>query len=135
MSPPCPHGLSLFLPCLVTPAPSFQALDLVGPLDTGAAPSAARMWSWRGPAALPWRGEEAAGSPGPLSVPSLPLLPPSPSGNSSRSEAPPTKVSVCHCPSSAQREEMGRSFPSQSVQRTGQWACARHCNQTIGGGC
>lgn len=40
---------SLFLICLVTLAPSFLALDFLGPLYMGAVPLVVSMWSLQGP--------------------------------------------------------------------------------------
>lgn len=64
---------SLFLICLVTLAPSFLALDFLGPLYMGAVPSVVSMWSLQGPSPC-LGGEDAAGPPGPLSIPTLTSL-------------------------------------------------------------
>lgn len=92
LPPPCLCSLSVLLPGLLTLAPSF--LDFMGPLDTWAAPSAARMQSSQSPHSCPRGGGGPQGQLSHLSPP--PLLPQSPLGTSSRSEGPPpTEVNVC----------------------------------------
>lgn len=71
---------SLFLVCLVTLAPSFLALDFLGPLYTGAVPSVVSMWSLQGPSpCLGGRGRcrapRAAVHPHSHFSPVLPLSP------------------------------------------------------------
>lgn len=113
----------IFLPGLVTQAPPFLSLVPVGPLDPGAAPSAAGIWSLQGPSTLPGSGEEADGSqgypPSPISLPSFATTKAlwKPQGFSGG--LPSGSGSVYHPCSGLTRRDRDETVPSWSVWSAG----------------